>query len=119
MGRKESGERWRQSSEVVISEIKGWRAAHPKATLAEIEAAIDERLGRLRREMVEDTALDSAAVEWDSPSEAAPVCPKCGAELSKRGKARRRLTTSYDQRLELEREYGVCPVCQSGFFPPG
>ena len=114
----EVGARWRETSDGVISELKAWRAAHPKATLVEIEAAIDEELGKLRRQMVEDTALVSQAVEWDSQSGEGPVCPKCGAALVKRGKARRTLTTAYDQALELERRYGVCPVCQTGLFPP-
>lgn len=36
--------KWRRLSEEVITGMKEWRQAHPKATLREIEAALDERL---------------------------------------------------------------------------
>ena len=41
--------RWEQLAEEVISGIKEWRLQHPKASLREIERALDERLGRMRR----------------------------------------------------------------------
>jgi hypothetical protein len=40
--------RWRQLSEEVISGMKEWRIQHPKATVQEIEVAVDKRLARLR-----------------------------------------------------------------------
>jgi len=109
---------WHETSEEVISGITEWRQGHPKATFREIESAEDERLGRLRRRMLEEAALVSGAAEWEAKSEEAPVCPDCGARLEGRGKAKRTLTTAYDQTIELERRYGVCPVCQTGLFPP-
>ncbi len=39
---------WRELSEEVISGMKEWRDQHPKATLREIEEALDERLGKMR-----------------------------------------------------------------------
>jgi NADH pyrophosphatase NudC (nudix superfamily) len=119
MGREELGAGWREASEAVINELKGWREQHPKATLREIEAVIDEQLGRLRRQMLEEAALVSRAAEWEATSTEVPVCPQCGTPLERRGKAKRSLTTAYDQTIELERRYGVCPVCQTGLFPPG
>jgi NADH pyrophosphatase NudC (nudix superfamily) len=113
------GAGWQEASEAVIKELKGWREQHSKATLREIEAAVDEQLGRLRRQMVEDTALASQAAEWEATSREGPVCPQCGTRLERRGKAKRTLTTAYDQTIELERWYGVCPGCQTGLFPPG
>lgn len=119
MGKEKVEAGWREASEEALSGMKAWREQHPKATLREIEAALDERLGRLRRRMLEDAALASRAAEWEANSEEAPVCPECGTRLERRGKAKRQLTTEYDQTLELERRYGVCPVCQTGLFPPG
>ncbi len=40
-------QQWRTLSEEVISGMKEWRDQHPKATLREIEEALDERLGGL------------------------------------------------------------------------
>jgi len=68
MGRKELGAGWQEASAAVIQELIGWREEHPKATLREIEAAVDEQLGGLRRRMVEEAALDSQAAEWEATS---------------------------------------------------
>jgi uncharacterized protein with PIN domain len=92
---------------------------HPRATYREIEAALDERLGRVRARMLEDALLVSRAAEWEAESGEKPVCPQCGTPLQRRGKEKRELTTQYDQALRLERCYAECPQCQTRFFPPG
>jgi hypothetical protein len=66
---------WGETSEAVISALKEWRAKHPKATFREIEAAVDEELGRLRRQMLTDAALVSQATGWEANSEGI-VCPQ-------------------------------------------
>ena len=100
--------------------MKDWRVQHPKATLPEIEEALDERLGRLRARMLEDVALASGASDWkDADAEEQPKCPLCGHPLVARGKKTRRLQTQGGKALALTRSYGVCPTCQSGLFPPG
>jgi NADH pyrophosphatase NudC (nudix superfamily) len=108
---------WGKTSETVINALNVWRKQHPKATFREIEAAVDEELGRLRRQMLMDAALVSQAAEWEANSEEAPVCPECGAELESRGKAKRTLTTAYNQPVELEWGYGVCRCVRPGFSP--
>lgn len=119
MRAEECDQRWRELAEEVITGMKEWRQAHPKATLGEIEAALDERLARLRARMLEDAALASAATAWGEGSATErPKCPTCGVALASRGKARRRLATQGGEGLTLERSYGVCPVCQAGLFPP-
>jgi NADH pyrophosphatase NudC (nudix superfamily) len=110
---------WHELAEDVITGMKEWRLQHPKATFREIEIALDERLARLRARMLEDAALVSRAAEWGAESVERPTCPKCGTPLQPRGKEPRELTTQYDQRIHLERGYGVCPKCQTGLFPPG
>lgn len=118
--RKDFDQRWRALSEEVLTGMKEWRLQHPRATLNEIEAALDERLARLRARMLEDAALASAAADWDSAAGAAvPVCPGCGKPLQARGRHPRQVQTYGGQSLMLEREYGVCPVCHTGLFPPG
>lgn len=116
--KKETGEtNWQATSAEALSGIRAWREAHPKATLGDIEGAVDERLGRLRRQLLEDLASDSGAADWETDK--GPVCPSCGSRLERGGKAKRVLITAYDQAIELERRYGRCPVCQTGLFPPG
>jgi len=40
---------WDELAEDVLSGMKEWRLQHPKATLRQIKAALDEHLGKLRR----------------------------------------------------------------------
>jgi phage host-nuclease inhibitor protein Gam len=49
--------RWHELAEDVMTGMKEWRMQHPKATFREIEAALDERLARLRARMLEDAML--------------------------------------------------------------
>lgn len=42
------GRGWQQEAEGVLTGFKEWRLQHPKATLSEIEAALGERLARMR-----------------------------------------------------------------------
>jgi predicted RNA-binding Zn-ribbon protein involved in translation (DUF1610 family) len=111
---------WKQLADEVMSGMKEWRLQHPKATLREIEAALDERLGKMRARLLEDVALASAAADVSQTPEAErPTCPACGAVLTVRGQATREVTTHFDQTLRLKRSYTVCPACGAGLFPPG
>jgi ribosomal protein S27AE len=95
-----------------------WRLQHGKATLREIEVELDRRLERVRAKLLEEAALMSQAREWEE-QDGGPTCPDCGVVLKGRGKAERSLQTHGGQAIKLEREYGVCPKCGQGFFPPG
>lgn len=118
--RRDFDKRWHELAEEVMSGMKEWRLQHPKATLREMEAALDERLGQMRGRMLQDLALASAAADIQAMQEdERPVCPQCGRALEARGQHKRVLTTQRNQPLELERSYGVCPTCEAGFFPPG
>ena len=111
--------RWPALSDEVMTGMKDWRVQHPKATFREIEAALDERLARLRVRMLEDALLVSRAADWEATDPERPVCPQCGTVLQARGRETRTLTTDYDQPLQLERRYAVCPRGEAGFFSPG
>jgi uncharacterized protein with PIN domain len=112
--------KWQELAEEVMSGMKEWRLQHPRATLREIEGAVDERLAKMRARMVQDAALASAAADIQSASDQErPVCPVCGAKLESRGKQERQVTTLHNQVLRLARSYGVCPACGAGVFPPG
>jgi hypothetical protein len=117
--RTDFDQQWRELSEEVITGMKEWRLQHPRATLSEIEAALDARLARLRARMLEDAALASAAADWKSAAGTAPRCPECGQPLQARGGHPRQLQTHGGQHLMLQRDYGVCRVCHTGLFPPG
>jgi len=102
----------------LLSGMAEWRLQHGKATLREIEVELDRRLERVRAKLLEEAALMSQAREWEE-QDGGPTCPDCGVVLKGRGKAERSLQTHGGQAIKLEREYGVCPKCGQGFFPPG
>lgn len=110
---------WHGETEAVLSGLKEWRLQHPRATLAEIEAAVDEGLAPMRARMVERMTLASQARDIAGrPVGERARCPRCGAELRPRGKKTRTVVTQGGQELRLERDYGVCPACEAGLFPP-
>ena len=100
----------RQAAQARI-ELESWRAAHPRATLREIEVEVDRRLAAARARLVE--AMASAGPE------APPPCPGCGSAMRWDGARTRRLTTTRDQAVALVRRYARCPACGAGLFPPG
>jgi hypothetical protein len=120
MNPKDFDQRWNALAAEVMIGMKDWRVAHPRATLREIEAALDERLARMRARMLEDLALASAAAEWDrTPESEHPVCPGCGQPLARESRHTRHVQTQGGQELALERRYATCPACGAGLFPPG
>lgn len=122
MGRMVDGieARWHAESEAIISGMKEWRAAHPRATLTEIEVALDARLHGMRARMLEDLALASLSTELGAaPPEERPVGAACGVRLQARGKRARVVTTQGDRLIRLDRDYAACPQCGGGLFPPG
>ncbi len=93
-------------------ELAAWHSTHPDATLAEIEAAVEEQLDRVRAHLIDERT--EAGVR-----EAHPVCQKCGTTMVPQATTTRTLLLRGDQPLELERSYVVCPSCGAGLFPPG
>ena|SRR5918911_3847829 len=96
----------------VQRELAAWRSTHPRATFAEIEAAVEQQIEQLR------THLLSEHVQAGFHEER-PVCPQCGATMVPRARSTRTLLLRGDQSLELERSYVRCPSCGEGLFPPG
>lgn len=110
---------WAALSQEVITGMHEWRLAHPTASLNEIEAALDERLGRLRAQMLQDAALASAAREGDEAA-GAVCCPACGGGARPaRQRTGRRLQSAGGAEIELTRRRWQCLTCGVGFFPPG
>lgn len=68
-----------RESEEIITGMRDWRVAHPKATFAEMQAAVDARLDRLRARMLQALALASAAADGaERAATERPPCPDCG-----------------------------------------
>lgn len=106
---------WHKLSEEVMTGMREWRVQHPRATLSEIEDALDERLSGMRARMLEDLALASAA---RSVSQGQIECSNCGGTLESSGRRVRRVKTHHNQEIKLSRAYGICPKCGASFFPP-
>ena len=103
----------------IEADLTAWRRQHPQATLQEIEQELDARLAHVRARWLEDLAQASSAADWrEAPLAQHPTCPNCGTPLQPRGVHPRQIKTQGDQTLILERQYGVCPACGAGVFPP-
>jgi ribosomal protein S27AE len=108
-------DRWLAEAAERFAALDAWRQAHPRATWAEIEAALDAQLGPLRARLLGDTAMASDATDLRGER---PVCPECGGRLQAAGTRRRRLRGEGGTALALERTYARCPACGAGLFPP-
>lgn len=108
-------DRWLADAAERFATLETWRQAHPTATWAEIEAAVEAQVGPLRAQLLGDTAMASAATELGT---ARRVCPQCGERLQAAGSRRRRLRGEQEEPIALERTYARCPACGTGLFPP-
>jgi ribosomal protein S27AE len=122
--KKNKGERSAQMRAVSagLQDVLGmtqWRAAHPKATLREIEEAVDAQMNQLRAQLIQELVHMGEADEWSAgPTEGHPRCERCGTGLVARGKQTRFLQTNAGEAVKLERRYGTCPECGQGIFLP-
>ena len=112
--------KWEALAAEVFVGMKEWRGQQPKATLQEMEQALDARLRALRARLLQDVALASAAadVRAQRPTDRAR-CPACGGDLVARGQDTRAVTTTHGRTVALTRSYAVCSACGTGLFPPG
>ena len=109
---------WDGMSVEMNAGIAEWREQHARATFGEIEAEIDRRMDELRARMLADTANLSASAAWIEGRDG-PICAHCGVRLAGKGRKRRKLQVRGENEVEIERQYGVCPACGQGIFPPG
>lgn len=113
-------QKWADSFQRASEEISEWRASHRRASLTDIENTVDGQLAKVRAEMIQELALESALTDFKrlAPGER-PPCPVCGGPLAANGKQKRQLTTTHEQKVELERSKGYCRQCGVSYFPPG
>ncbi|GCF12033.1 hypothetical protein KDI_55970 [Dictyobacter arantiisoli] len=115
MNAEDLEKRWQQKSQEAFQTIAQWRQGHPKATMAEIETAIDQQLDQVRARIIEEVAQ----AEMHPEAEPEPTrCPQCGERMHRRGTRSRRLQTRGRQDVTLTRPYLDCPACGYSFFPP-
>jgi hypothetical protein len=125
------GPSWSEMEATLFADLERWRQAHPRATFAEIEAAVEERLGLLRAELIaQELALRAAAEAAETAAASAAGtagaegttqavrCPTCGGPTQARGTRERSLTVRGNRPVRLRRRYVVCPACGTGHFPP-
>jgi len=91
-----------------LEEMDAWRAAHPKATLLEIE-----EYARSKRRDLMGRVL--APVIEDAPAETA-LCPECGGPMADKGRQTRQVETR-EAPVRVERGYRHCSACGRGLFP--
>ena len=109
-----------QMSGEILTDIKEWRRANPRATYVQIEDEVHKRLMQLEAKLIESAVEESPSREWGRGSEVdAAVCPKCGVPLQARGKHKRTVQGNGGERVTLNRTYGTCPECGESLFPPG
>ena len=110
---------WIDKSREILTDIKEWRQAHPKATFVEIEDQVHKRIMQLEAQVLQDTAQASENREWGHTKQGpVPLCPKCATPLQARGKRERKLQGNGGTSVKLSRTYGVCSKCGHGLFPP-
>ena len=97
----------------VAQELATWRREHPKATLYEIELAVEHVTARAKARMLEQLA---AAAEEAEVS--AALCPHCGGPTQPKGREPRHLKAGGEAEVVLERQRFWCRTCQVGFSPP-
>lgn len=93
-------------------DLRAWRATHPRASFAEIEAAVEDRIRQLRARFLEETVAAGFRDEH-------PACPHCGATMLPRTQVDREVVVQGDEKVQLEGAYVTCPACGTGLFPPG
>ena len=94
--------------------MQQWRRANPKATLTEIEEAVEVELAQLRKQIVEEIVQEERAELPEHPD-----CPECGQQMVKNGRRQRKLKSKEGQTVQLDRQQWRCLSCGATLFPPG
>ena len=110
---------FKELSDEIIREMKAWNASNPQATFLEIEVKARELVSQLEAHLIQESALERERDDWSQREERErPSCPNCQMPLLSRGKRVWHLQVTAGRKIQLERTYGTCPKCGTGFFPP-
>lgn len=94
--------------------MKQWNRENPKATLTEMEEAVDQELSRLRGKLIEEMTGERVEEIHDKVK-----CPNCGLEMVKNGWKRRELRSKGGETVVINRRQMRCLECGMTLFPPG
>src|SRR5712691_832167 len=101
---------WREKSVEILTDVKEWRRAHPKATYVEIEDEVHQRMMELEAQILQDAAQASLSREWGKTSgQPAALGPTCAVPLQARGKHKRTVQGNGGQRVTLSRTNANLP----------
>ena len=95
------------------AELQAWAAAHPAATLYELDLATERQLARMRAALL--GAVVATATTELAP--ARPACPDCGTPMQRAGRQERTVLLPYDEPLTLTGSRYRCPACGTGLSP--
>ena len=111
---------WEKLQAQINDILREWRRENPTASLMEIENAVDANLAEVKKQIVEDLIHESGTADIIGLPEAKrPTCPKCDKPMVANGKKKRRLKTSHEKEIEIDRHQAYCPDCKVTFFPSG
>jgi hypothetical protein len=103
----------------MLSEMKEWRKAHPKATCVDIEDEVHRRMMQGEAQLLQDAAHESASRTWGKETGGeAPECPTCQVPLHARGQQTRTVQGNGGESVTFLRTSGTCPHGGERFFPP-
>lgn len=111
---------WLSKSAKILSEVKEWRKAHPKATFVEIEDEVHRRMMQLEAHLLQDAAQESSSREWGKEAGGeAPRCPRCQVPLQARGQHAHTLQGHGGENVTRLSHLWKLPEVWGAFFPPG
>jgi len=120
MWQRDPAPAWPREATQAFAALKAWRTAHPHATWVESEAAPVEQMAGLAARVQADMAIASDAADFRATATAGrPRCSAGGEPLMATGQVQRRLTTTRDRPVVVERSRGRGAACGAEFFPPG
>jgi hypothetical protein len=103
----------------MLSDVKKWRQAHPKATVVDVEDEVHRRMMHVEAQVLQDAAHESSSRRWGKETGGeAPRCPTCQVPLQARGQHPRTFQGKGGESVPFARTDGTCPRCGESFFPP-
>ena len=117
---QEFEEQWQRWSQDMINGLQKWLQTHPQASLQETGLILDERLNRLRTQIMRDVALAIAKVKgFEIASKEQTRCHNCGMILTSLEKYQWRSQSTGGEEMDVEMHYGngTCPGCGAKLLP--
>ena len=110
---------WLTKGAKILSDVKEWRKAHPKATFVEIEDEVHRRMMQLEAQLLQDLAEESASRGMGKGNRGrSPKMPDLpGATPSPRS-ADTHLTRQWRSKRDLASHLWNLPELWGEFFPP-